>query len=778
MRLDISVLVSVLALAIFIESVSAVPFNSTVSPTSLNAGQTTQLLNFSVSNNGSVNVSQVNITLPSGFAFSGSSGTTSSSYIFSSSPLGWTNISSTALVSSSGGTQYFWIYVNTPGSTGSNNFNVSVFDANGVYNSSNVAVSITDTIAPTYSSNTTSPSSNSTYTSNQDYWLNITWTDGIGISKVLLEHNFTGSSSIHNESMSNNSNVYYARFTDLASGNYVWRTFANDTSNTFNSTPQYVYTIAQASNQLRVYLNGTLNGNITSINNTAINTTVNSSCTQSSCTISITLDGSSTLISGGSNPLQYINTLTSTGLHTYNVTVAGNTNYTAVTATYTVATVPTYTTSTLNIPLTWSNNTYSSINITFDSDPSLQKVMIEGDWSGTAANYTMSNYSGLRHYYNVSLPAGTITWKIYGVYSGYAFNLTSGNSFTINKFAPNLTLNIVPQWTLDVPIQTNVSCTVVISDLTAKLYRNGTLVSNPDVQSFNAGDIYAYICNNTVNQNYTTVNLQNTLFIRPKPQATLSFTQSPNLVQVLQGSTSSVEIKVKNTGTLSQGVTLTITGIDNGWYSIKNSTLTIFSGLTGTFSLNFTVPSTTDVKDYSGSYDIKGSNATISQNFTLRILPSNETKTKIADSFALVNLDVSKLENKINKLNSDGVNVSTIQPQLNDLKSLVTQTDSYISSNDYFNAYQNIQKIKVNIQSIENQLNSLTQPLSGINIPKNVWLIIGVSVALLIIGVVAYLAWPVKEGYREEKGEYKERKPGLFDKKDKRDKKEIKEDEE
>ena len=771
MRIDISVLVSVLALAIFIQSVSAVPFNASVSPTSLNAGQTNQLLNFTVENNGSANVGQVNITLPSGFSFTGSSGTTSSSYTFSSSPLGWSNISSTALVSSSGGTQYFWIYVNTPGSTGSNNFNVSVFDANGVYNSSNVPVSITDTIAPVFSSNTTSPSSNSTYTANKDYWFNLTWTDGIAVSKVLLEHNFTGSSSVHNESMSNNSNVYYARFTDLSAGTYAWRTYANDTSNTFNSTPQYTYTVAQSSNQLQVYLNGTLNANITSINNTAINTTVNSSCSQSSCTISITLDGSSTLVSGGSNPVQYINTLTSVGLHTYNVTVAGNTNYTAVTATYSVATVPTSATSTLNIPLTWANNTYSSINITFDSDASLQGVLIQGDWSGTVTNYTMSNYSGSRFYYNTSFPAGTFTWRLYGLYSGYGFNLTAASSFTINPYAPNITLNIVPQWTLDVPIQTNVSCAVGITSLTAKLYRNGSLASNPDVQTFNVGDIYVYICNNTVNQNYTTTNLQNTLFIRPKPLATLSFTQSPSIIQIVQGSASSTEIKVKNTGSLSQDVTMTLTGIDNNWYSIKNTTLKIFSGLTGTFSLNFTIPSTADVKDYNVVYQAKGSNATISQNFTLRVLPSNETKIKIADSFTQVKSDVSALENKINQLNSNGINVSSIQPQLNELKSLVTQTDSYISSNDYFNAYQNIQKIKSNIQNIETQLNSLTQPLSGINLPQNVWMIIGGFVAIIVIGVIAYLAWPVKEGYREDKGEYNEGKPGIFDKKGKSDKK-------
>ncbi|MBI2545285.1 MAG: hypothetical protein HYW22_01640 [Candidatus Aenigmarchaeota archaeon] len=763
MRVYIPILVSILAFTIFVGYAGAVPFNASVTPTSLNAGQTSQLLNFTIENNGSADVGQVNITLPSGFTYAGSSGTSASNYTFSSAPIGWSNISSTQLVSSSGGTQYFWLYVNTPtGSTGSYNFNVSVLDANGVFNSTNVPLSIVDTLAPTYTTNTTTPSSNATYAQNQDYWFNITWTDGIGLSKVLFESNFTG--SLTNQTMSNESSVFYRHLTDLSAGNYVWRVYANDTSNTFNSTSQLTYLIAQATNTVKVYLNGTLNANITSTNNTAVNITVNSSCPQSGCTITITLDGSSTLVSGGSNPIQYIYTLTSPGIHTYNVTVAGNTNYTTATSTYYVATTPTYSTSTLNVPLTWANNTISSINVTFDSNPSLQSAIIQGDWTGTATNYTMSNLSSTRFYYNTSFPAGTINWKIYGVYSGYAFLLGS-NSFTINPLAANVTLNIIPQWTLDVPIQTNVSCTVAVTSLTAKLYRNGSAVSIPDVNTFNPGDIYVYICNNTINQNFTTVNLQNTVFIRPKPLSTLSFVQSPSLMQVTQGSSDSTQIKVKNTGTASQDTVMTISGIDSSWYSIKNDTITILPGLTGLSTISLTIPSNAEIKDYNVVIQSKSSAVTITQNFTLRVLPSNDTKTQISNSFESVKSDIRDLENKINGLNSTGANISSsVGPVMNEIKGLVSQTQSYIAANDYFNAYQTIQKIKSDISNVQSQLSSQTQPFANINIPGNVWLIIGGVVVLIIVGVAAYLAWPVKEGYSENKGGYKEGKPSIFEK--------------
>lgn len=744
---------------------TAVAFNTTSDPTSANAGQSSQLVNFTVSNNGSVNITQVNITLPPGFVFMGTSGTTtSSSYTASSTTPSWINSTSIGLVGN-GATQYFWIYVTTPSTTGSYNFNTTILDASGAFNSSNVTFSLFDNLAPTYSTNTTSPSTNSTYSTNQTYWFNVTWSDNLGISKVLIEHNITGSGTPHNETMSNSSSVYYFNVTDLAAGTYVWRVYANDTNNTFNSTSQIAYAIRQATNSLNVYLNGSLNNNITSINNTAVNITANASCNQTNCNITLARDGT-TIASVKPNPYSTNDIITTVGLHNYTVTIAGNTNYSSNSATYFVSTVSSYSTSTSNIPLTFSNTTVGSINITFDTNPSLSNIHIQGDWSGTATNYTMSNSSGTGYYYNITFPAGTYTWKIYGVYSNHSFNLIALNSFTINKAAPKLILSITPQWTLDSPIQTNVSCTVDLSGLTVNLYRNGTSITNQDVQTFSAGSVYDYLCNNTVNQNYTSETAKNTLIVKPKPSASLTFVEAPKLIEMIQNSTASSEVKVKNNGNVAQNITLELAEIDATWYSLDKTTTNIFVGATAVFKISFNIPNA-DVKDYTGKFNVNGTNGTVSQEFTLRVLPSVETKLKINDSITLYKLDVSKLESRFDEIKNKVNNTASIEQKLNELKSAVKQAEDYTASDNYFQAQQTFETIKALISEVESQLKVAESPASKVVIPSKVWLIVIGTIVAIVAVLVAYLFWPVKKGYKPETGKYsygpaQERK-GLLD---------------
>lgn len=731
-----------------ITTVAAVPFTPTANPGGADGGQSSQLVNFSIQNIGSVNITQLNITLPPGFTFTGTSGTTTTSYTASTTSPSWINGSSVGLVGN-GTTQYFWIYVNTPSATGSYSFNVTTLDINAVFNSSNVSFSLFDTITPTYSSNTTSPASNTTYTVNQSYWFNVTWTDNVGISKALIEHNLTGSVTPHNDTMSNSSSTYYLNVSDLAGGTYVWRVYVNDTNNTFNSTPQFTYLIRKATNTLSVYLNGTLNANITSLVDTAVNVTGVSACIQSTCNITIARDGT-TIASLKPTPFSINDIITTLGLHNYTVSVTGNANYTSNSATFYVATTPGFTTSTANIPLSFSNTT-SNITVTFNSAPSLADIFIQGSWSST--NNTLSNSSTTVYTYNATLPAGSHMWTIFGVYSNHTFNLTFG-SFTINKASPTLTLSIIPQWTLDTPVQTNVSCSVSIAALTAKLYRNETAVTNPDVQTFSAGSIYAYICNNTVNQNYTTDNIKNILYIRPKPLATISFLQFPLTVEVTQNSSATSEIKVKNTGTVNQNISLEIGEIDGSWYSVDKPSENTGPGVSTTFSVTFNIPHDAGVKEYKVKFVAKSTNDTMSQDFTLKVLPSLETKAKINDTLLLYKLDVDKLENKFNDIKTEINNSEVVGQKINDLRAAIKEVESRISANDYFEAYQKFETIKSLISEVESQLKTGGPSRLPVQIPSEVWVIIIIAAILIVSIILAYLFWPTRKGYKAESGEY------------------------
>jgi len=75
-----------------------------------------------------------------------------------------------------------------------------------------------------------------------------------------------------------------------------------------------------------------------------------------------------------------------------------------------------------------------------------------------------------------------------------------------------MTLIASPSFNETYGTTTNISCSADNTEVTPRLYRNGTEVSLPDIQMLRAAD-YAYVCNATASQNYTAGSDTNTLTI-------------------------------------------------------------------------------------------------------------------------------------------------------------------------------------------------------------------------------------------------------------------------
>ncbi len=135
--------------------------------------------------------------------------------------------------------------------------NESQVTSNDTTDSAVKITSPTDTTPPTWFDNTTYPSSGVTYSSGQNYQLNITWNDSeSSVDTVLIEHNFTG--PLDNYTVTtNDGDVYYYDINDLAAGTYVWREYANNTDDYWNFTDQWVYTVEKTKPVLS--LNNTTN---------------------------------------------------------------------------------------------------------------------------------------------------------------------------------------------------------------------------------------------------------------------------------------------------------------------------------------------------------------------------------------------------------------------------------------------------------------------------------------------------------------------------------------
>lgn len=130
-----------LSFSMMLTFVFAGPFTTSSNVASINAQVTNQLINFTVSNNGSENITQVNITLPYGFSFVSSSNWTSVANILHN----FTNNATTVMWdfgnrSVFNTTNYFAFNFTTQFLMGTFNFTVTVNDTSGVVNSTNVSI--------------------------------------------------------------------------------------------------------------------------------------------------------------------------------------------------------------------------------------------------------------------------------------------------------------------------------------------------------------------------------------------------------------------------------------------------------------------------------------------------------------------------------------------------------------------------------------------------------------------------------------------------------------
>ncbi len=133
-------------------------------------------------------------------------------------------------------------------------YNVSTYDSVGNYNvTSDRYISLTSDQPPQSSSYVESPADSSAYSVGASYQFNTTWTDDNGVSVVWIEHNFTG--VLTNYTPPNISTVWYYDYTDLAADYYVWRMYANDTIDVWNSTDQFNYTVTQNTDSCNVLFN-------------------------------------------------------------------------------------------------------------------------------------------------------------------------------------------------------------------------------------------------------------------------------------------------------------------------------------------------------------------------------------------------------------------------------------------------------------------------------------------------------------------------------------------
>ncbi|MBI4981476.1 hypothetical protein HZC30_08055 [Candidatus Woesearchaeota archaeon] len=412
-----------------------------------------------------------------------------------------------------------WSYqYNTTLTTAKGTYTVRLIanDTSGNINSSQTTTfTVADITAPSWSNNKTSPSYPVTYPSATNQF-NVTWTDNLALSKVLIEHNFSG--VLQNYTITTNlSGEFYYSYSNLGAGSYVWKMYANDTSNNWNSTSQYAISVSQAdsSSSIHLYLNGS-----ESDKNYTYGGYVNATGTKTISEGTLNLYRNGSLVSSGSSVTE--NSILAAGVWNYTLTYPATQNYSASSQTYFANVSQAVPTLTLTALSSW--NVVSGTQTNVSCSPSNSQI----------------NFSMWRNQTYIGSSVGGMVSDVstlgVGSYS-YLCNTSGNQNYTSQSTTNTLTINdkntsfCSLSYSLSSPqvygTPVNASCSCTNTEAAAQLYLNGANITSQNYQNLTLpAGVNQFICNVTETTNWKNATT-NSSFTITQAAPTINLTASP-----------------------------------------------------------------------------------------------------------------------------------------------------------------------------------------------------------------------------------------------------------
>lgn len=233
--------------------------------------------------------------------------------------------------------------------------------------------------------------------------------------------------------------------------------------------------------------------------------------------------------------------------------------------------------------------------------------------------------------------------------------------------------------------------------------------------------------------------------------SSLSLKNVPSEIRAQQNSSKSVNVTVKNTGETSlSSVNVYVEGITQSWYT-KPSSQDISKNTNKTFTVKFNIPSTAEVKTYSINFIANDTNATDTVSSSLIITPSNQTQEKIIENITNYTTRYEEIYKLLNETKARGGNVSSAEETLKQAKELIDRANAYITTGDYYSAYQLLDQITNLLDVAESDIKQIKKKLDEVSWDILFWIVIGI----IIIGAggfLIYMVLPPKHGYEPEVG--------------------------
>jgi hypothetical protein len=245
---------------------------------------------------------------------------------------------------------------------------------------------------------------------------------------------------------------------------------------------------------------------------------------------------------------------------------------------------------------------------------------------------------------------------------------------------------------------------------------------------------------------------------------TLTVTDYTSRIYVLQGSSNSSRITVKNTGGVTYTVKLDVTTIFAGLTpSVSPSTYTLGGGNSGIYTVNFNVSSSAEIGPHTitiKTFANENTSLFTTKDITVIVLPLEETKALINQSeIDLKNafVNITAIFNSI-AANAEA-NYTIANRTYSRLLNIFQDLESSIKSGDYVTANSLLNDANTSLAEFKSQVTLLKNPAAGAGLLAPLGdfggtiTLVAILVVIIVIGVfMAYLLLPAKKGFKPSIG--------------------------
>ncbi len=232
-----------------------------------------------------------------------------------------------------------------------------------------------------------------------------------------------------------------------------------------------------------------------------------------------------------------------------------------------------------------------------------------------------------------------------------------------------------------------------------------------------------------------------------------TITANEKTVYVLQGSSNTTKVTVRNSGPHGGVFALAVKDLENSWWNVSPKNATLNAGQSDDFGVRFDIPADATVKNYTARYSVSAGSEIASEYFYVVVTPTEKTKSAINDTLAnytiLLNAMIQRL-NETKFLGGNSSDANFAEEKINGASLLLTKASEYLSRGDFVQANEMIMQAKGMMDTADALLKA-AEAGQGSKRLNSILVVVGAVVVVVVVGFVAYMMLP-ESGYSARSG--------------------------